>query len=400
MKKKALFLGGAYAQMPILKEAKNRGWYVVTCDYAPDNPGHKLADEYHNVSTTDREKVLELAKKIQPDYVIAYASDPAAPVAAYVSEQLGLPGNSYASVELLSEKDKFRSFLTEHGFNVPQHMSVQDGQVDDKALAKLRFPVIVKPTDSSGSRGVTRVDNLLGIDKAVEYALSFSRNRRVIVEEFIDNLNGDIHGDGFVIDGELVFAMLGDHIYTSKANPYNPTGTCWPSSVSLEFIDAIKKEVSQIIRESGFSFGGINIEARLNKDNIPYVMEIGARNGGHFVPQAIYHATEFNMVSAYLDFLEGKRVEINSSSVKPSAYIALHSNEAGILDTIQISDELKPYIKEFHQYIQQGQAVKAFQGANAAIGILLLSFPTNEDMHKRLVRMDDLVKVNFQETKI
>lgn len=76
MKKKALFLGGAYAQIPILQEAKNRGWYIITCDYAPDNPGNKLADEYYNVSTTDKEKVLELAKKLNPDYVIAYAYYP------------------------------------------------------------------------------------------------------------------------------------------------------------------------------------------------------------------------------------------------------------------------------------------------------------------------------------
>src|SRR5699024_1478745 len=115
-----------------------------------------------------------------------------------VSEQLGLPGNSYASVEILSEKDKFRSFLAEHGFNAPQHMSVQDGQVDDKALAKLRFPVIVKPTDSSGSKGVSKVTKLEDIESAVGYALDFSRNKRLIIEEFIETKHRQLHGDAFV----------------------------------------------------------------------------------------------------------------------------------------------------------------------------------------------------------
>ena len=108
--KKILFLGGAYPQIPIIKEAKNRGWYTITCDYLPNNPGHKLADEYHNISTTDFEGILNLAKKIKPDFVVAYASDPAAPTAAYVSEKLGLPGNSFQSVQVLAEKDLFRSF--------------------------------------------------------------------------------------------------------------------------------------------------------------------------------------------------------------------------------------------------------------------------------------------------
>ncbi|WP_411687808.1 ATP-grasp domain-containing protein [Acinetobacter indicus] len=391
--KKALFLGGAYAQIPILKEAKARGWYIITCDYLPENPGHKLADEYYNLSTTDREKVFELAKKIKPDYVIAYASDPAAPVAAYVSEKLGLPGNSYASVEILSEKDKFRNFLTEHGFNVPKYLSVRGTAVDFEKLKQLRFPVVVKPTDSSGSKGVTKVESVAGITSAVDYALHFSRSQRVIIEEFIDNLSGDIHGDGFVVDGELVFAQLGDHIYTSKANPYNPTGTCWPSSIESSAIEEIRTEVARIVKLSGFNSGAINIEARFTKNNVPYVMEIGPRNGGHFVPQALFYATGFDMVSGYLDILEGKYTHTHISAVRPSAYIALNSNENGILETITLDEEIQPFINEFHQYIQPGQAVNSFQGANAAIGIVLLTFPSVAIMQNMLDRMSDLIFV-------
>lgn len=400
MSKKALFLGGAYAQMPILHEAKKRGWYVITCDYTPENPGHKLADEYHNISTTDKQKVLELAKKIKPDYVIAYASDPAAPVAAYVSEQLGLPGNSYASVETLSEKDKFRSFLAEHGFNVPQHMSVQDGQVDDNALAKLRFPVIVKPTDSSGSKGVSKVTKLEDIESAVGYALDFSRNKRLIIEEFIETKHRQLHGDAFVSNGELVFCYLGEHHYNTAINPFVPYSTTWPASLNKAEMDKVNAELARAIQLSGFKQGAVNIEVRITNEDKIYIMEIGPRSGGNFVPQVTEYSTGFNMVKAILDSCEGQTINPKVEKNIPSAYFVLHSGKEGVLDTLTLSDELKPYIKEFHQYIQQGQAVKAFQGANAAIGILLLSFPVSEDMHKFLARMDDLVKVNLQETKI
>src|SRR5690606_37329036 len=104
--KKILMLGGSYAQIPAIKTAKTLGFYVITCDYLPDNPGHVYADEYHNVSTTDKESVLELADRLGVDYVMSYASDPGAPVAAYVADRLGLPGSSYQSVRILSEKDK------------------------------------------------------------------------------------------------------------------------------------------------------------------------------------------------------------------------------------------------------------------------------------------------------
>ena len=109
--KKLLMLGGSMQQIPAIKAAKEMGHYVITCDYLPENPGHKFADEYYNVSTTDKEAVLKLAKELKIDGIVAYASDPAAPTAAYVSENLGIPGNPYESVAMLTEKDKFRDFL-------------------------------------------------------------------------------------------------------------------------------------------------------------------------------------------------------------------------------------------------------------------------------------------------
>ena len=103
--KKVLMLGGSLYQTFAIKEAVRLGYYVITCDYLPNNPGHKFAHESYNVSTTDKEAVLDLARKLHVDGVVAYASDPAAPTAAYVCEELGLPTSPYKSVEILSKKD-------------------------------------------------------------------------------------------------------------------------------------------------------------------------------------------------------------------------------------------------------------------------------------------------------
>lgn len=395
MQKRVLFLGGAYAQIPIIQEAKNRGWYIITCDYLPDNPGHKLADEYYNVSTTDFQGVLELAKQVKPDFVIAYASDPAAPTAAYVSEQLGLPGNAYKSVQLLSEKDLFRNFLLENGFNTPRSISI----IDDNDISKanlLNFPIIVKPTDSSGSKGVTKVDSSSEIKKAVDYALSFSRNKRAIAEEFIDNSLGDIHGDGFVIDGKLAFSYLGDHIYNSKSNIFNPCGTTWPSKISEKKISQLEQDVDKLIQVSGFSNGPINIEARINKVGKAFIMEIGPRSGGHFVPQAIKYGTGFDMVKAILDSLTSRKIIVTNNNNHSSAYYALHSDDEGVLKSIVFKKELKPYIKEFHQYIHPGEKVYSFQGANAAIGVLLLLFSSQEEMDYYIDNMNKFVEIQLE----
>ena len=393
---RALFLGGAYSQIPVLKEAKDRGYYIVTCDYLPENPGHKLADEYYNVSTTDVKGVLKLARKVKPDFIVAYASDPAAPVAAYVSEKLGLPGNPYESVRLLSEKDLFRNYQKKRGFNSPDIVLLTEA---DKALDKLkllRFPFIIKPTDSSGSKGVRKVTCSEEIVSAVKYAFSFSRSKRIIGEEFIDNQLGDLHGDGFVVDGELVFSFLGDHIYNGIANPFNPIGTLWPSIQSNEIVNSIIEDVARIIKGSGFNNGPVNIEARVNSEGKHFIMEIGPRSGGHFVPQAIYHSTGFDMVKASLDVMLGKKIQLPDQPRKYSAYYAIHSDFAGQLSHLSLSEKSKPYIKEFHQYLFPGDMVKSFKEANSAIGIILLTFSNRAEMEQSISNIQDSIELEIK----
>lgn len=391
--KKILFLGGAYAQIPILKEARDRGFYIITCDYLPENPGHKYADEYFNISTTDMNGILSIAKKKKVDFVIAYASDPAAPIAAYVSEKLGLMGNSYKSVQILSEKHLFRQYLEENGYNCPSFVCITEMEDPFNKLQKLNYPFIIKPTDSSGSKGVNKVSCKEEINDAISIALNFSRNRKIIAEEYIDNHNADIHGDGFVVDGKLIFCFLGDHIYNCQSNPYNPVGTLWPSKQPFNVIKKIELDVANIIMGCGFKNGSINIEARVNSNGSHYIMEIGPRSGGHFVPQAIQYATGFDMVKSTLDIYEGNIINVPERAESFTAYYAIHSDFEGKLNRISIDSKLKPFIMEYHQYVLLGEEVKPFTGANAAIGIILMKFNKRKEMEYIIGNMKKLISI-------
>ena len=203
--KKLLMLGGSMQQIPAIKQAKEMGHYVITCDYLPENPGHQFSDEFYNVSTTDLEGVLALAKRLNIDGIVAYASDPAAPTAAYVSEELGLPGNPYKSVKLLTEKDLFRTFLKEHGFNTPEACGYCTYEEAIADIERFHFPIMVKPVDSSGSKGVVKVYEQDGVKAAVEEALSYSRGKRFIIEEFIEKKGYQISGDGFSVNFGLLY---------------------------------------------------------------------------------------------------------------------------------------------------------------------------------------------------
>ena len=371
---------------------------MILCDYLPGNPGRSHADEFHNVSTTDMESVLALAREREIDYIMAYATDPATPTAAHVAETLGLPGNSRESIRKLSDKVAFRGLMRECGLRIPRFLSLCEPQNSPDDIGGLQLPVIVKPVDSSGSKGITKITRAADFPAAAAHALAFSRSKRIIVEEFFDSDGGDLHGDGFVVDGELVFSLLGDHIYHSAANPFNPTGTCWPSRSPEAVVREINRQVQQIITASGYKNGPINIEARINGAGELSIMEVGPRNGGHFVPQAIGYASGFNLVDAALSMMNGKPMIGGDAAraTRPAAYCALHSDTAGTLKRLAIGEPLTPFVKEFHQYKQPGDAVRPFMGANDALGVLILQFPGMDRMHHCMDNIGSYVTIETE----
>ena len=169
--KKLLLLGGSSYLLPVIREAHALGLYVVTCDYLPDNIAHRYSDEYRNVSILDRDAVLETARELGISGVMSFACDPGVVTAAYVAEKLSLPSpGSYEATCILQDKGRFRAFLRDNSFTVPWAKRYTE---IGEALADALFfpwPVIVKPTDSAGSKGVTRVDDTAGLEAAIEHA--------------------------------------------------------------------------------------------------------------------------------------------------------------------------------------------------------------------------------------
>ena len=159
MQKTLLLLGGARYVIPVINAAHDLGAKVVTCDYLPNNYAHQFSDGYINASIIDNEAILKAAESINADGIMSFAADPGVISAAYAAEKLGLPfQGSYESVSILQDKERYRSFLRDNGFNCPElHIfsSVQDAIDHAKTIT---YPIIAKPVDSAGSKGCTRVD--------------------------------------------------------------------------------------------------------------------------------------------------------------------------------------------------------------------------------------------------
>ena len=399
--KRVLLLGGSFFQVPSVQTAKRLGFYTITCDYLPDNPGHKYSDEYHNVSTTDMYSVLELAKSLKIDGIVCYASDPAAPTAAYVAEKLRLPGNPYESVLTLSYKDRFRNFLREHHFSTPM---AKGYFTYDEACADLdlfKFPVMVKPVDSCGSKGVTKVDFPRDLEAAFCNALKFSRSKKVVIEEFVENNGPQIIGDGISRQGELVFRAFGSHIFNKAASegagsPFVPIGGCWPYYKPKPIHDKLHNEIQRLLSLLEMRNCSYNFEARLDSNDNPILMEVGCRSGGNMIPQVLQYATGVDMVEFVIRSAVGDNCD-DYTMVEPNgfwAYYVVHCNEEGTLKRIDIDKDFQHHhIVKFWQIKKIGDPVMAFSGANGTLGTMALRFSSMSEMHSMMNKMDSYVRV-------
>ncbi|MBQ4521129.1 MAG: ATP-grasp domain-containing protein [Bacteroidaceae bacterium] len=390
-------LGGSLYQVYAIKEAVRLGYYVITCDYLPENPGHRYAHEYHNVSTTDKEAVLSLARELQVDGVVAYASDPAAPTAAYVCEKLGLPTSPYKSVEILSNKDLFRDFLQKHGFNSPKAMGFITYEEALEHIDEFRLPVMVKPVDSSGSKGINKMTNKSQLRVFVEDALHYSRGKRFLIEEFIVKKGHQISGDAFSVDGKLVFHCLGNEFYDSTCEKdFAPLGECWPFQMDYRYIEDLEQQLQRLMTLLKMKSNAYNVEAIVGQDDKVYLLELGARSGGSLIPQVTEYATGVNMVTYVIKAAMGEDCS-DLKQVLPTGFWSnymVHSNETGRFVRIEFDEEFKnKHLVEWVTDIKMGDSVHRFRDAQDCIGEFILKYDDMEQMFHVIAEMDNFVKI-------
>ena len=393
--KKILLLGGSAQQVIAIETAKKLGYYTILCDYLTDNPGQNVADKFFLESTTDKEKILQIAESEKIDGIVAYASDPAAPTAAFVAEKLGLPTNPYSSVNILCNKDKFREFLKNNGFNTPLAKGFTDKESAIQSIDRFNFPVIIKPVDSSGSKGATVLKDKVGFEKAVDFAFSFSRGGRIVIEEFIEKDHPYlIGGDLFISDGKIIMWGLMNCHRDSRVNPLVPVGKSYPPTISDEYLNAIKSTLQIMIDKLQIKSGAMNVELVVDSRGRVFPIDVGPRNGGNMIPDLLGCIFNVDVVKMTIKSAMG---EMSTSDInEPKPYYAthnLHSAENGIYDHIEYSPEIEKYIIRKSEYKKPGDDVEYFDNASKALGILFLKFDSKEQMTDILDKITTMYNV-------
>lgn len=399
--KKILLLGGSAQQVVAINTAKRLGYFTILCDYLDDNPGQFVADKFYLESTTNKEKILEIAKAERIDGILAYASDPAAPTAAYVAEKLHLPTNPFKSVNTLCNKDEFRNFLSANGFNTPHAKGFNNMEEVLKFIDEYFFPIIVKPLDSSGSKGATVLYSLEGLEKAVDFALSFSRCHRVIIEEFIEKKHPYlIGGDIFVIDGKIeVWGLLNCH-RDMQVNPLVPVGKSYPLILGEDDVIAVKNTLQTMIEKLGIKFGSVNVELVVDKHNRVWPIDIGPRAGGNMIPDLLGIIFGIDLVEMAVLTAMGKKLK--QRTYKGHGFYAthnLHSSENGTFVKINFSSKIEKYLINKKIYKKTNDKVEYFDNASKALGIIFMKFNTESDMFSFLPHISDEYEVVLRDRK-
>lgn len=402
--KRLMILGGSRYALPVIRAAHELGCYVITADYLPDNIAHEFSDEYCNISIIEKDAVLEEAKRLQIDGIVSFACDPGVVTAAYVAEKMDLPfQGSYESVCILQDKGLFRQFLTDNGFNVPHARRYTDRSEPFNDIDYFNWPVIVKPVDSAGSKGVTKVESPDELSAAIDIAVSGSHNAAFIIEDFLTFKGYHSSSDPFTVDGEIRFVTYSDQLFDKDAdNPYTPAMIIWPSTMSKEDQDYLTSETQRLMKLLKMRTGIYNIETCVGSDGKPYIMEVSPRGGGCNIAELQRNAFGIDLIKEEVRKALGMPLDCIRQTECDGFWcemvIHARSGQSGKFKALRIDPEIeRNYVKAIDMTMKAGEMVHPFTGANMSLGDMFLRFDTREQLDEVMSNVKEWLVIELED---
>lgn len=305
--KKIVIIGANNFQMPLIKKVKELGYETHVFAWKEGAVGAKYADFFYPISIIEKEEILEKCKVIKPDAVISVASDLATITVNYLAEKLKLVGNSQECTKMSTNKFEMRKAFKKYGVSVPKFLEVSD---DNKIelIKKMKAPVIIKPTDRSGSRAITKIENLDETDsikKALKEAIGISFEKKAIVEEYIEG--NEFSAESISYKGKHTLLTI-TRKETTGAPHFIETGHVQPAGLSSSVIEKIKKEVFLGLDSLKIENGASHTEFKITPNGDIKIIEIGARMGGDCIGSDLVQiSTGYDFLKMVIDVSIGKK---------------------------------------------------------------------------------------------
>lgn len=391
-KKKLLIAGGGYADIPLILAAKELGYHVITSGNRPEELGHLHSDEYQHTDFSDRGAILSVAKRLRVDAICPCCNDFSALSCAYAAERLGLPGHDpYETSKLIHHKDLYRDFAMTHGITTPKALGVRDIHQALSGIGSLKFPLIIKPVDLTGGKGVSTIDSLDQAKHALEKAFGVSRTKRVVVEEFV---TGSRHGfSAFLRNGRIVFFFSDNEHYF--LNPYLVSAASAPGDVPQAVKEMLRKEAEKIASVLSLGTGIFHIQYILHGED-PVIIEICRRAPGDLYIKLVEHATGVAYSSWIVKAFAGLDCS-GLSQVEPKGFFTRHcvmSAKPGRVKNVLSDPSIEKNIIDRMMWWKAGDSVSDVMASK--FGIVFLQFDSREEMLDKTERMQELIRVETE----
>lgn len=384
---KIMILGASDLQVPAILKAKEMGLDVAVCDYNMDAIGIKYADKFYNVSTLDKDAVLNACQQYKAQAIFTMATDKPMDIVAEISNQLDFCNlNSVLSIRTCTNKSKLLTKLGNSGIEVPWFYVINSYSDIDEIEELLSFPCIIKPIDSSGSRGVIKVESISDLREKFAYTSSFSSTNEVLIEEFLQGK--EVSVEAITYEGKTTVVAITDKTTTNE--PYFvELEHNQPTKLPYEEIQLIKNYVEECIRVTGLRYTPTHTEIMMTSSG-PRIIELGPRLGGdcitsHLVPLS----TGVDIIEESIKIAIGKPINIKAICNNHSMihyftpkYGVVKSIE-GLGDTIDLDG-----VEKIHFNYSVGNRYNALTSSNGRFGYVILQHDNEDDLKKLL----DLVK--------
>lgn len=334
--KKLAIIGASYLQLPLVKKAKEMGLEVHCFAWAEGAVCKDLADFFYPISIIEKEKILEKCREIRIDGITTIASDVAVLTVNYVAEHLGLIGNPDEYSTIVTNKYEMRQCFAEN--NVPSPRFCMADKNDGYNITGFRFPLIVKPTDRSGSRGVEKVLDPVQLEKAIVRAKAESFSHAAIIEEYVTGREVSVESISF--EGKHYIIQITDKV-TTGAPYFVELEHHQPSSLNEEIQIHIRQIVMNALNALHIQYGASHSELKITDDGDIRVIEIGARMGGDFIGSNLVQlSTGYDFLGATIQVAMGEFIE---------PQITEHSY-SGVYFLSKETEKLKSIIENWKDY--------------------------------------------------
>ena len=375
-----LVIGGSHSDLPLIESALLNGLEVYTTGNRPDHPGHRLVHGYLPGDFSNPEEILAVARQLDVDYVVPGANDFAMLSAAYVAEKMSLPGyDAFSTTEVLHLKDRFKDFSNALGMPVCKHVvldPVSSSSIADQ-LRGLSFPIIIKPIDLTGGKGISRVDSPEGVEAAIAEARAISRHALLVAEEWFD---GTLHSySTIIVNGEIVFEYLDTEL--CLFNEYLVSTSLSLCNVPADARRQLRVATSVIVKELGLVDGVLHSQFLANDRDIR-ILEYTRRMSGDLYSKVVQMVRGFRHGDVFIASALGRPLTPLLKAIQPCRpFVSRHcvtAEQAGRFFKLLVADPVRPYVDSITPSVAFGSEVAA--DGRGKVAVVIVTFPGEREI--------------------